>query len=324
MAEKFICNDLYKHLIDRKYYDQILFLSNEECDKNAGDRDLSGIEGCILQPFYINKSFLDRMPNLKFAQATSAGYDRVDTDELRRRGITLLNTRGVMSISIAEDVFSKILFFSRRIRHVEEMKKKHQWDMFGQDQWMCTCYDDLYGRNIGIMGYGSIGREIAKRAEAFGMHVLVYDIVKPDDKRIRAYFPAAELDKFYGSCDFLVVSLPLLDATRHIIDVSVFQKMKPSAVLINVARGPLVNTEDLITALNSGEIAGAAIDVYEEEPLPADSPLWDTEHLFMSSHKAGMGDTWKGFIGALIMRNIDHYLRGEKLENIIRLQEDNS
>ena len=319
MAEKFICNDLYKHLIDEAYYDQILFLSNEECDRNAEGRDLSEIEGCILQPFYINKSFLDRIPNLKFAQATSAGYDRVDVGELKRRGIPLLNTRGVMSISIAEDVFSKILFFSRRIRHVEEMKKRHQWDMFGQDQWMCTCYDDLYGKNIGIMGYGSIGHEIAKRAEAFGMNVLVYDIAKPDDAKITEYFAPERLDEFYGRCDYLVVSLPLLDSTRHILNASVFEKMKSSAVLINVARGPLVNTEDLITALKAGEIAGAALDVYEEEPLPADSPLWDVDNLFMSSHKAGMGDTWKGFIGALIMRNIDHYLKGEQMENVIRL-----
>lgn len=316
---KFICNSLYRHLIDEKYYPDMLFLTNEECDRNGEDYDLSEVEGCILQPFYINKNFLDRMPNLKFAQATSAGYDRVDVGELKRRGITLLNTRGVMSISIAEDVFTKILFFSRRVRHVEEMRRQHAWDTFGQDQWMCTCYDDLYGKTLGIMGFGSIGHEIAKRAAAFGMKIAVYDIVKPSSETEIAYYGPEDLQDFYGICDYLITSLPLLDSTRHMIGKEVFAAMKKTAILINVARGPLVKTEDLIEALKTGEIAGAALDVYEEEPLPSDSPLWETENLFMTSHKAGMGNTWKRFIGDLFMRNMDHYNAGEPMENVIRL-----
>lgn len=319
---KVICNALYRHLIDEEHQKEILFLTNEECDKNGEGYDLSEVEMAVLQPFYVNKGFLDRMPNLKFVQITGAGYDRVDVDELKKRGITMSNTRGVMSISIAEDVFCKILFISREVRQVERDRAARQWDgvSAGQDQWMCTCYQDVYGKTLGIMGYGSIGQEISKRAKAFGMRIHVYDVFPQTDPNIdQCFIGADKLDAFYPTCDYIVVSIPLNEKTRHTINDAAFEKMKDSAVLINVARGPLVDTEALICALKEKKIKAAAVDVYETEPLPKESPLWEIDNLFMSSHKAGMGDTWKGFIGALIMRNMDNYLQGAELENVIRL-----
>lgn len=319
---RIICNELYKHLIREEYYDDILFLTNEECSDYAQNYDLSEVEVAVLQPFYVQKEFLDRMPNLRFIQITGAGYDRADMEEVKRRKLLFSNTRGVMSISIAEDVFCKMLFTAREVRRVENDKKNHVWDMFGQDQWMCTCYEDLYGKTLGIMGYGSIGSEIAKRAEAFGMKIHVYDVVEQTDSRITKCFVGGDsLKEFYGSADYLTVSIPLNDKTRHMIGAEAFSAMKPSAVLINVARGGLVDTEALIRALKNREIKAAALDVFEQEPLPADSPLWEIDNLFISSHKAGMGDSWKGFIGDLIMRNIDHFKAQESPENLIRLSD---
>ena len=319
---KVICNSLYKHLIDKEHQEKMEFLTNEECDRNGEGHDLSKVEMAVLQPFYVNKTFLDQMPNLKFVQITGAGYDRVNVEEVKKRDITMSNTRGVMSISIAEDVFCKILFISREVRQVEHDKATHHWDGVskGQDQWMCTCYQDVYGKTLGIMGYGSIGQEISKRAKAFGMNIHVYDVFPQTDPNIdRCFIGPDSLDEFYPSCDYIVVSIPLNEKTRHIISTKAFEKMKSTAVLINVARGPLVDTEALIEALKEKKIKAAAVDVYETEPLPSDSPLWEIENLFMSSHKAGMGDTWKEFIGDLIMRNMDHYLQDEELENVIRL-----
>lgn len=317
---KVICNALYKHLIKEEYYDKILFLTNEECDKNGEGYDLSDIEAAVLQPFYVNKPFLDRMPKLKFVQITGAGYDRVDVEEVKKRNLVMSNTRGVMSVSIAEDVFSKLLFFNREMRVVEQDKKEHKWDLFGQDQWMCSCYVDLYGKTLGIMGYGSIGPEIAKRAKAFGMNIYVYDAFEQKDPNISKCFIGEDtLKEFYPSCDYIVVCIPLNDKTRHMLSTRAFEQMKDTAILINIARGPLVDTEALITALENKEIKAAALDVFEQEPLPETSPLWEIPNLFMSSHKAGMGDSWKDFIGDLIIRNIDNYLSGKTLENAIRL-----
>ncbi|MDO4269217.1 MAG: NAD(P)-dependent oxidoreductase, partial [Eubacteriales bacterium] len=229
---RFLCNALYRHLIKEEYYSDILFLNNEECDRQAEGYDLTGIEGAVLQPFYVNKKFLDRMPNLRFVQITGAGYDRVDVEEVKRRGLIMSNTRGVMSVSIAEDVFSKLLFFTRQMRRVEQDKKEHLWDMFGQDQWMCSCYEDLYGKTLGIMGYGSIGGEIAKRAAAFGMKICVYDMAAQKDPLIEHCFVGeASLSAFYGGCDYLVICIPLNEKTRHMLGHEAFAAMKSTAIL---------------------------------------------------------------------------------------------
>ena len=123
--------------------------------------------------------------------------------------------------------------------------------------------------------------------------------------------------EFYGSCDFLVLALPLTADTHHMIDRKAFLAMKESAVLINVARGPIVDTQALLWALEEDRIRGAALDVFEQEPLPEDSVLWHHPKLFLTPHKAGMGDSWKRFIGELIVRNIEHFELQEALENRI-------
>lgn len=330
MGKRIICNMLYRHLIREEYYADIRFLTNEECDRLLGggegsgilsheDCDLPEVEMAVLQPFYLKKPFLDKLPALKIAQITGAGYDTVDLDELRKRKLILCNSRGVMSVSIAEDVFSKLLFFTRKLRVVEQDRLEHKWDTFGQNQWMCSCYEDIYGKTLGIMGCGSIGTQIAKRAKAFEMKVSVYASSQKENPYVDAWYVGPErLKEFYNTCDYIVVCLPLNELTRSMISTEAFAAMKESAVLINVARGPIVDTKALVHALQNHEIRAAALDVFEQEPLPPDSPLWEVENLFLSSHKAGMGDSWKGFIGNLIMRNIDHYKKNEPLENSVQ------
>ena len=240
--------------------------------------------------------------------------------EIRRRGLTLTNSRGVMSRSIAEDVLCKILFFTRKVREVEQNKRDHKWNSFGQDQWMCKCYTDIFGKKLGIVGYGSLGHEVAVRAKAFGMDIRAYDIKKYDEQELtECYTDAAGLDKLLRESDFVLLTIPLFDSTFHMINDEVFDKMKPTAMLINVSRGPIVDERALERALREGKIAWAACDVFEQEPLSADSPLWELPNIFITSHKAGMGDTWTYFIGQLMERNIGHYLAGEPLENVINL-----
>lgn len=316
---KILCNSLYKPLLSADISKEILFLDDEQCKSCGEGFDLSEIEMAIMQPFFFIKEFLDRMPKLKIAQITGAGYDRVDLTELKKRNICLCNSKGVMSVSIAEDVFAKMLFFSRQIRVVEQDRIEHKWDLFGQNQWMCSCYEDLYGKVLGIMGYGSIGGEIAKRSKAFGMKNYTYGnrLYLNDSLIDCSYSHPEHLPEFYRECDYIVVCLPLNDKTRGIISTEAFASMKKSAVLINVARGPIVDQNALVEALKTGTIKAAAIDVFDVEPLPADSELWECPNLFISSHKAGMGDSWKRFIGDLIMRNIEHYIRETPLENKI-------
>lgn len=316
--KKFLCNKLYEYLFSEENARQVTFL--EDDDFRDPSRDFSGVEGVLAQPFLITKDFLDRAPDLKWVQVTGAGYDAADVGEIRRRGLTLTNSRGVMSRSIAEDVLCKILFFTRKVREVEQNKRDHKWNSFGQDQWMCKCYTDIFGKKLGIVGYGSLGHEVAVRAKAFGMDIRAYDIKKYDEQELtECYTDAAGLDKLLRESDFVLLTIPLFDSTFHMINDEVFDKMKPTAMLINVSRGPIVDERALERALRERKIAWAACDVFEQEPLSADSPLWELPNIFITSHKAGMGDTWTYFIGQLMERNIGHYLAGEPLENVINL-----
>ena len=318
MGYKYLCNKLYEHLLPDEIKPQILFLDDGE----FGDPsfDLSETEAAIGQPYLMRRPLLDRMPKLKWIQCTGSGCDAADLGEIKRRGIQLTNSRGVMSRSIAEDVIFKMLFFARKCREVERNKTDHKWNTFGQDQWMCRCYADLYGKTLGILGYGSIGREIAKRARAFGMRIIALGRGGRGDSQLDAYYDGmGELYTILGQSDFVSVNLPLTDETRRLFNDAAFERMKKNSILINVARGAIVDEEALYRALRGGKIAGAACDVFEHEPLPEESPLWDLDNIFITSHKAGMGDTWTAFIGELITRNIERWRRGEPLENAVNL-----
>ncbi len=323
MRYRFVCNSLYEHLVPEEKRKDILFLSDEQlraAEKDPSLFDLSEAEVLISQPFFMNPPLLSLMPKLRFLQSTGAGYDTVDLKYLKERGIAFSNSRGVMSISIAEHAVMNMLFFSRRVRELEDDKKGRRWNMFGQDQWMCQCFTDLYGKTLGILGYGSIGYQIALRAKAFGMNVVAFGLDDADTSPLTRYFRSMDdIYEILEQSDYVSVNLPLLPSTFHLFDDEAFGHMKKNAVLLNLARGGLVDTEALVRALKSGTIAGAACDVFEQEPLPEDSPLWDLDNLFISSHKSGMGDSWQGFIGQLIARNLDNYLTGRPIENLIAL-----
>lgn len=323
MSYKYICNTLYEYLLPEEQKKDILFLTDEqlhEAEENPGVIDFSAVEVMIGQPFFMRRPLLDQMPKLKWLQDTGAGFDAADCDLIKSRGITLTNSRGVMSCSIAEDVLLKMLFYSRKAREVEQNKKDHHWNMFGQDQWMCKCYTDLYGKTLGILGYGSIGYEIAIRAKSFGMNIIAFGLDNCDDSPLETYYKSTDdINTILERSDYISINLPLLPSTRHLINDQAFERMKPTAMLINVARGPIVDEDALYRALKEHKIAWAACDVFEQEPLPAESPLWDLDNIFITAHKSGMGDSWTHFIGELIVRNLRHYQAGEPLENVIRL-----
>ena len=323
MGYKFICNQLYKYLLSPELCEEILFLDDDQFKKAENDTsafDFSEVEVLICQPFFMRQPLLKQMPKLKWLQDTGAGFDAADCEYIKSRNITLTNSRGVMSRSIAEDVMLKMLFFARKVREIEQNKRDHYWNLFNQDQWMCVCYTDLYGKTLGILGYGSIGYEIAIRAKAFGMNVIAFGLDECDTTPLSKYYKKVEdIGFILQQSDFVSVNLPLLSSTRHIINREAFEIMKPTAMLINVARGPIVDEQALYEALRDRKIACAACDVFEQEPLSPESPLWELDNMFITSHKAGMGDSWTTLIGELIERNIHHYLAGEDLENIIKL-----
>ena len=314
---KIVSHELYKGLWPENPEDETYFYSNEEM--KAHSKVLSQAEVLNIHPYMLNKSFLDLCENVKWIQTPAAGVDGADLAEMKRRGIIFTNGTGNMSVSIAEDVFCKMMMFSRRMPEYAQAKKRHEWITFNQDPWMSVVGRDLYTKKLGLIGDGAIALEIAKRAAAFEMEVYAYGLYNGACPYWDRFFDTKEgLDELLSECDYVVVVVPLNDATYHMMDREAFRRMKKDAMFLNAARGPIVKEDDLIEALENGEIAAAALDVFEVEPLPTESKLWDLPNVFITTHKAGAGDSWVKRLKQLYEENLDAYKAGRPLRNVVK------
>lgn len=220
---------------------------------------------------------------LKYIQLTSAGYDRVPLDYIKDKGMRINNARGVYSIPMAEFALCGVLDLYKERRFAEKNQTERIWKK-------CRKIRELYGKTVSIIGCGSIGVECAKRFEAFGCRVIGVDV----EPHPRAHFESvvfiAELKNVVSESDVIVLCLPLTDKTHHIFDHDVMQCIKKGAVLVNISRGGIVDTPALIEALLTEKLYGAVIDVFEEEPLDADSMLWRMANVIVSPHQSFIGD----------------------------------
>ena len=305
---------------------------------NIPDQITQGIEGLTLRPItedpavwqavenkeavnflvvrqgIVNK-ILEDYPNVKWLQLLNAGFEKVDLELLKSRDIIFTNARSVYCATIAEDVIAKILVLARRYLVHFRDQQNHFWP---DDLQLPNGNLDLCGRVLGILGAGAIGREIAVRARAFGLQVRGYDPYLTAQEGFDCiYGKDGGLERLLRESDFVITSLPVTDETRDIINRQTLSMMKPTAYLINVARGEIIKEEDLIDALNNDVIAGAFLDVTKVEPLPADDPLWNAKNLLITPHRAAYGDQMQRKMCALIERNVRHWLAGEPMEDRI-------
>ena len=233
-----------------------------------------------------DNALLAQATKLKYIQSIGAGYDQFPLDELRKRGIRLANASGVNQNAVAEHAMSMMLAFNRHIHTGRDNQNSHTWrGMLGD---LTKREDELLGKTLLIVGMGAIGSRLARFAKAFDMNVVA---TKRDPST--AVGPADEvvtpdqLNKKIPDADFVALTCPLTPETTNIVDAGVLSAMKPTAYLINVARGQCVDEPALINALKSGEIAGAGIDHFWDEPLLADSVFWDLENVIITPHTGG-------------------------------------
>ncbi|KWF03774.1 D-glycerate dehydrogenase [Burkholderia ubonensis] len=232
---------------------------------------LGDANGAIGASLKIPPTMLERAPRLKAWSTISVGYDNFDVADLTRRGIVLAHTPDVLTESTADTVFSLILASARRVVELAEWVKAGRWhhsigpDLYGTD---------VQGKTIGIVGLGRIGAAVARRAAlGFRMRVLYTNRSAQPDAEAQFGARRVTLDELLAASDFVCLQVPLSDETRHLIGAAEFAKMKRGAILINASRGPVVDEAALIDALRAGTIRGAGLDVFEREPLAADSPL---------------------------------------------------
>ncbi len=241
--------------------------------------------------------------SLRYLQVTSAGLDRVPLAWVRERGIRLCNAEGVYSAPMAEWTVMRILELLRRVPQdfrvqlAGEYKRDFKWQ-------------ELAGKKVFLVGFGAYGREIAKRLKPFGTELTVFNRSPKDDSNVDSFLPLSELKERLPEAEILVLAIALTDETRHLIDADAFARMKRGAFLVNASRGPVVDEAALVTALTDGTLAGAALDVFETEPLPADSPLWKLDNVLLSAHNSYYGNNNHRRMMALVLKNLREY--GEK------------
>ena len=255
--------------------------------------------------------------NVRWVQSLSAGVEGILIPELVRSNVVLTNARGVFKRPLAEFALLGMLLHFKKVRRLIEQQRTRQW--LGVDVEM------LRDKVMGVVGYGEIGRECAVLGHALGMriHALRKNSNRSSgDLIVERVFKPEQLSRMLGELDVLVCAAPLTDETRHLISDEAFAAMKPGAFVVNVGRGPVIDESALIRALRERRIAGAALDVFEREPLPDDSPLWGMDNVLVSPHSADhtvAPDSLKLTINCFI-QNFLRYRNGEPLENVVDKQ----
>ncbi|WP_206996411.1 2-hydroxyacid dehydrogenase [Trinickia mobilis] len=263
-----------KDVVDvlRRHFDVTEFAAVDEGNRRAFIEALGAAHGIIGNMLKITTDLLDAAPLLEAASTISAGYDAFDVGELTRRGIVLTHTPGEVTETTADLAFALMLASARRVVELANWAKSGAWAGNVDERLFGV---DVHGKTLGIVGLGRIGGALARRAAlGFGMRVL-YTNRQPNAQAESAYGAVrCPLDELLAQADFVCTLVPLSSETHHLIGAREFALMKSSAILINASRGPVVDEWALVDALKAGRIRGAGLDVFEREPLPAESPLY--------------------------------------------------
>ncbi|MFT7338454.1 MAG: phosphoglycerate dehydrogenase-like enzyme [Marinobacter maritimus] len=247
---------------------------------------------------------------LKWIHATSAGVDALMFPALTKGNVVVTNARGIFDRTIAEYVLCTILMFAKDFPASIRLQMKHQWKHRDTER--------AEGKQVLVVGAGSIGRQIGRLVASAGLRPHgIARTARKDDPDFVAVHGNDDLYNQLGHADYVVIAAPLTPQTEGLFDEKAFKAMKNTARLINIGRGPIVKTDDLISALTSGEIAGAGLDVFEEEPLTDDHPLWDMENVIMTAHMAGDFIGWKRALTDQFLENFDRWHNSGELFNLV-------
>ncbi len=241
--------------------------------------------------------------SLKWFHTWAAGVNNLPLEEFKRRGIILTNSSGVHANPISETILAMMLAFARGLnKYIKAQTEK---------KWIHTSpLSEIHGTTVGILGVGAIGEETARLAKAFNMKVLGMRRSGEPSPYVDVMYDQSGINELLRLSDFVVNALPLTDQTRHLIGKEQFSVMKPTAYFINIGRGQTVDTGALIEALKKNRIAGAGLDVFEEEPLPPESPLWDMDNVIITPHSSGTTVYYDQRVMDILIPNLKSYVNG--------------
>lgn len=300
-----------KKMMGRDNYPKIL-AEFKEVDFLDDLEEKAEIEALIIMNSTIKKLNITEFPKLKWIQLLMAGFDNVDVLGYKNKGILVSNARDIFSISIAEDVISKILMFNRNTKHYLESMRKQNWEPISKEL-------EIYNSTVSILGTGSIGQEVAKRLKAFNVKKIygykqTLESVPYFDEIVNDETGLEEIIKI---SDYLILALPLNSKTYHLINKNKLELMKKNSLLINVARGEIIDQEALVDVLKNKSIRGAGLDVTTPEPLPQNHDLWKLDNVFITPHNASSSPYMKERLYEMTRDNINRFVTGKEIKYLL-------
>ncbi|MDK2373201.1 MAG: glyoxylate reductase [Candidatus Korarchaeota archaeon] len=276
-------------------------------------RDVDALVSLLTDP--VDAEVFDAAPKLRIVSQYAVGYDNIDVEEATKRGIYVTNTPGVLTETVADFTFALMLAVARRVVEADRYVREGRWKVAWHPLMMLG--SDVYGRTLGIVGMGRIGSAVARRAKGFGMRILYYDSVRREDleKELGAEF--VDLNRLLEESDYVSLHVPLTPETYHLIGEEQLRKMKPTAFLINTARGKVVDQKALYKALKEGWIAGAGLDVFEQEPISPDDPLLKLDNVVLAPHAASASHETRSRMAEMVAENLIAFLNGKVPPNLV-------
>lgn len=264
----------------------------------------------IIMAIMISDQLLKKASSLKWIQAKTTGVDQIVSLPSLRKDILITSTRGIHGPQVSEMAFLLMLALNRNLPQMIRNQDKRVWE-----RWPAKL---LYQKKVGILGVGVIGEEIARKCKAFGMAVYGIDIVQRKIEALDHFCGPEALVQVIQAVDYFIISAPSTPQTYKMVGAKVLSCMKPTAFLLNLGRGDIVDEEALINALKDGKIAGAALDVFSTTPLPKDHPLWRIRNVIITPHVAGLCDIQVEQVCSIFEENLRRFIRGER-RNLINL-----
>ena len=289
--------------------------ADEESEEEAAERlaSILGETEVVFTNPVIPGNIAERAPNLRWLQLTSAGVDRLLDSPLVRSGVTVTTASGIHAVTISEYVIGAMLAFAKGFTRAVRSQQESQWSPYGPQE--------MEGQTVGIVGMGAIGSRVAELSRAFGMRVLAIrrsvEQRTPGEGPVDELLPTSELPYLLAESDYVVLAMPLTPESTKLIGEAELRTMKASAVLVNIARGAVIDEPVLIRAIKEHWIAGAALDVFEKEPLPSDSELWGLDNVLLTPHISGGTPRYMERAVGLFCENLRRYLAGEPLRNVV-------
>ena len=283
-------------------------------------KELADVSGIVLRTAQMPNEVIDACPNLQIIARHGVGYDNVDLNYLNKKKIALGVTGTANAVSVAEHVMTFFLQLTKNIHLSDELTRKGKF----QEKGNLPAFFELYQKNVLILGFGRIGQAVAKRCLGFEMNVYVYDPYVSKDTIEKMGCHSILIEDGFKLADFVSVHLPLNDKTKNFINAKSFQEMKDSCVIVNTARGGIINEQDLYHALKDKKLRAAGLDVYEQEPPPSDHPLFDLSNVLLTPHNAALTLECRMRMAVEVCETVSFYLKNKEklnLQNIINRKE---